>query len=330
MVRRTISGIAVFIVIATAVVPVTAQVAGYGALQGRVYFDLKKGLSDSNEDILTYRFRRIYFGYDMVLGEYLKGRFLVDAGQDPSGSHFVFIKHAYAEWMSGSSFTLRVGQQGTILYGDIEGVWDYRSISKTFQDNSGVRASADLGISGTYTPNSLIRVRAMMSNGNGYKSKDDDAYGKSYEVQGLITPTDGLIISAFYGMNGFDPDDDPDTGNNENSTTTDISVSYTIPTFAAGGSYTMQTNHSSRLGSDGSGFWGFARYKIKDSPFGFLVRFDSWDPDTGVDDNTETYMIAGLDYSGIDGIHIIPNFQQVKVGSGDAENTFLLTFYWRW
>lgn len=330
MVRRTISGIAVFIVIATAVVPVTAQVAGNGALQGKVFFDLQKGLSDSNEDILTYRFRRLYLGYDMELGEYMRGRFLVDAGQDRAGGHFLFVKHAYAEWMSGKNFTLKVGQQGTILFGDIEGVWGYRSISKTFQDNSGVRSSADMGISGTYTPSSLIRVRAMMSNGNGYKSKDDDAYGKSCEVQGLINPMDGLIISAFYGMNGFDPDDDPDTDNNENSSTTDLTVGYTTQTFAAGGSYTMQTNHGSRLGSDGSGIWGFARYKMADSPVGFLVRFDRWDPDTSVDDNTETYMIAGLDYSGIDGIHIIPNFQQVKVGSGDAENTFLLTFYWRW
>ncbi len=52
----------------------------------------------------------------------------------------------------------------------------------------------------------------------------------------------------------------------------------------------MQTNHGLITGSDGSGFWGFARYKMADSPFGFLVRYDSW----------------------------------------DAENTFLLTFYWRW
>ncbi len=61
---------------------------------------------------------------------------------------------------------------------------NHRSISKTFQDNSGVRSSADIGISGTYTPGRLIRVRVMMSNGNGFKSKDDDAdepwahYGK--------------------------------------------------------------------------------------------------------------------------------------------------------
>ena len=330
MVRCTISTIVVLSIIICSANPVAAQVEGYGALQGRVFFDLQKGLSDSNEDILTYRFRRIYFGYDMVLGEYLKGRFLVDAGQDRGGGHFVFIKHAYAEWMSGNSLSLRIGQQGTILYGDIEGVWGYRSISKTFQDNSGVRSSADLGISGTYILSSLIRVRAMMSNGNGYKSKDDDAYGKSYEVQGLITPMDGLIISAFYGMNGFDPDDDPDTGNNENSTTTDLSIGYTTPTFAAGGSFTMQTNHGSILGSDGSGFWGFARYKPADSPIGFLVRYDSWDPDTSFDDNTETYTIVGLDYSGIDGLHIIPNFQQVKAWNLDAENTFLLTFYWRW
>ena len=81
---------------------------------------------------------------------------------------------------------------------------------------------------------------------------------------------------------------------------------------------------------DGSGFWAFGRYNISNSPFGLMARYDSWDPDTNLDDDTMTYIIAGLDFAAAEGLNIIPNFQQTKDGSQDPVNEFLLTFYWRW
>jgi len=330
MSHRTIALMAVLPMLLAASPPAEAQVEGMGALKGRVYFDLQKGMSDSNEDVLTYRFRRLYFGYDMQISEEVKGRFLVDAGQDPGGGHSVFLKHAYAEWQAANGFTLRVGQQGTIMYSEIEGIWGYRSIAKTFQDNFGIRSSSDLGISGAFSVSDLVGVKAMMSNGNGFNRKDDNAYGKAYEFKGLITPFEGLLVSAFFGMNGFDPDGDPDTDDMENAVTMDLSVGYQGEGYAAGGSLTTQSNHGFSSGSDGLGFCAFGKYSITDSPFGLLARYDSWDPDTGVDDNTETLMILGLDYSAAEGLHIIPNIQHVKQAGRDAVNTFLLTFYWEW
>ncbi len=329
MFRHKFTAIMVLFVMCAISLPAQAQVNGTGSLRGRVFFDLQKGLSDTNDNLLTYRFRRFYFTYNMQISENVTGRFRVDAGKAAGGGHWVFVKHAYANWQVADDFSLRIGQQGTPLFIEIESVWNYRQISKTFHDQFGIRSSSDLGVSGAYVFNDMITVKAMMSNGEGYKGLDDDSGGKAYEFQGLITPLDGVLISAHFGLNGWDPDDDPDTDNMENTTTIDLSAGYEGDRFAVGGSYVSKSNNQA-TGLDGSGFWAFGRYNISNSPFSLLARYDSWDPDTNLDDDTMTYIIAGLDFAAAEGLNIIPNFQQTKDGSQDPVNEFLLTFYWRW
>ena len=256
MFRRVLSIIAAIAMVVSIAVPARAQVAGNGTLAGRAYFDLTTGLSDANEKEMTFEFRRIYFTYNMQMSDNIKGRFRTDVKQDADGKVRLYIKHAYADWKAADVFSLRAGVQGTILYGDIEDVWGYRHIEKTLNDLYKVRSSADFGLSATFSLSDMISVKAMFSNGEGY-DKTDDGYGKAYEVQGIITPIDGLLVTAHYGMNGFDPDVD-------------------------------------------------------------------------TDDDEETLMILGLDFSPGGGLNIIPNFYQTKSGTDDAVNTFRVTFYWKW
>lgn len=333
MFRRIITLSLSLMVIAAAARSVQAQVEGSGRLMGRAYFDLSKGLSDDNKEVLTYRFRRVYFTYDMKISDNVSGRFQTDVEQNTAGYYRVFLKNAYAEWKAKDNLSLRFGQQGTILFGDIEQYWGYRSVAKTMQDHFGVRSAADIGISGRFKISDIVSLRVMMSNGDGFSKKDDEGIGtfnKAYEVQGVITPAGGLLISLHLGMNGFDVDGDPATDDSENSTTMDISAGYEGDGFAIGGSFTSQTNHQFNDGEDGSGFWAFGRYSLPNSSLTLLGRYDNWDPDTGAGDNTETYMIIGLDYEVAEGLSIIPNIQQMKSGNADAVNVVNLTFYWRW
>ena len=98
--------------------------------------------------------------------------------------------------------------------------------------------------------------------------------------------------------------------------------------------YNMQISEKVKgrfnYGEDGTGFWVFGRYSLPGSPVSLLARYDNWDPDTGVDDNTEILLITGLDYTAAEGLNIIPNIQLEKLGNSDTVGTFLLTFYWRW
>ncbi len=333
MFRRLVTTAAVVLTVAAFALPARAQVAGNGTLAGRAYFDLARGMSDANEKEMTFAFRRIYFTYNMTMSDHIKGRFRTDVKQDADGKYRLYIKHAYADWKVADMFSLRVGVQGTILFGEIEDIWAYRHIEKTLDDLYKTRSSADFGLSGNFSLSDMIALHVMVSNGEGY-DKTDDGYAKAYEVQGVFTPIEGLMVSAHYGMNGFDADvdgdGDPLTGEMENTTTMDLSVGYEGDNFAVGGSYTTSSNFRYNLDQDASGFWGFGRFAIPNSPLSVLGTWMSWDPDRGVDDDTETTMIVGLDYSPGKGLSIIPNFYQTKSGTADPVNTFRITFYWKW
>lgn len=332
MFRRVLITTMAILVIAALETPVQSQVANNGTLSGKAYFDLVKGLTEGeNATELTHGFRRVYFTYNMQMSDGITGRFRTDVKQDGDGRYRVFIKHVYADWKASDQVSLRAGMMGTILFGTIEEVWGYRSVEMTMQDYFQLRSSADTGLMANFKLNDMIALNVMFSDGNGYSNLDDDSYGKAYEVQGVITPIDGLLVTAHYGINGFDSDGDPMTaGDMENTTTMDLSVGYEGNNFTVGGSYTNQSNHLFTLDQDGSGYWGFGRLSIPDSPFSVLATYMNWDPDTGVDDNTRTLMIVGLDYTPGRGLSIIPNFRQMRTGSGDPVNQFRITFYWNW
>jgi|GEM_PF-1916690 len=331
MFRRVLAAAAVLLLIVSATTTARAQVAGSGTLKGKAYFDLTQGLSEDVDNMLTHGFRRAYFTYNLEMSEDITGRFRTDVKQDGDGKWRLFIKHVYADWAVSDLVNLRAGMMGTVLFGTIEEVWGYRHVEMTMQDYYKLRSSADLGVMAHVHLGDMIDVNVMLSNGNGYSKPEDTSFGKAYEVQGVFTPIEGLLVTAHYGMNGFDPDGDPLTeGDMENTTTMDLSVGYEGDNFAFGGSYSTQSNYRFTLDQDGSGFWGFGRYSIPDSPFGIMGTYMSWDPDTSTDDDTMTLMLVGLDYTPGPGLSIIPNFHQTKTGNGDPTNLFRITFMWKW
>ncbi len=331
MFRRVLTTATAIIVILAMGTQVRAQVEGNGTLKGKAYFDLSQGLSDDVSNVMTHSFRRVYFTYDLQMSDGITGRFRTDVKQDGDGKYRLFIKHVYADWKASGRVSLRAGMMGTVLFGTIEEVWAYRGVEMTMQDYYKLRSSADLGIMARFRLNEMIAVNVMLSNGNGYSNLDDDSFGKAYEIQGVFTPIDGLLITAHYGMNGFDPDDDPTTeGDMENTTTMDLSVGYEVDGFAVGGSYTTQSNYRFTLDQDGSGIWGFGRFALPGSPLTLLGTYMNWDPDTSTDDDTMTLLMVGLDYRAGKGLSIIPNFHQTKIGTADPTSMFRITFNWKW
>ena len=331
MFRRVLTTAMVILVIFTTGSVAQAQVEGNGTLKGKVYFDLSQGLSDDVSNMFTHGFRRVYFTYNMQMSDAIKGRFRTDVKQDADGKYRLFIKHVYADWKVNDLLAVRTGMMGTVLFGTIEEVWAYRGVEMTMQDYYKLRSSADLGLMARLKLNEMIAVNIMLSNGNGYSGNEDTSFGKAYEVQGVFTPIDGLLMTAHYGMNGFDPDGDPTTEDDmENTTIMDLSVGYEGDGFAVGGSYTTQSNYRFTLDQDGSGFWGFGRFSIPNAPLTMLGTCMNWDPDTSVDDNTRTLLMIGLDYAAGSGLSIIPNFHQTKNGTADPTTMFRITFNWKW
>ena len=332
MFRRLLAAAAAMLfVLAAAAAPVAAQVGGNGTLKGRAYFDLAKGLSDANEDMLTFGFRRVYFTYDMTISETVKGRFRTDMSQESDGKQRLYLKHAYADWSAGERVTLRAGVMGTIMFSEVEDVWAYRAVAKMMEDGFKVRSSADFGVMGKVKLNDMASVNVMMANGEGYDKADDGANRKAYEVQGLFMPISGLTVSGYLGLRGFDADGDPaTTGDQEDATTIDLAGGYAQGPFAVGGSVAMVSNWNGTADQKAQGISGWGRFTLPSAPLTLLAKFDRFDPDTDTDDDQTIYIVAGLDYAAGKGLSIVPNIQQYKVGNADATTSFLLTFYWKW
>ncbi len=331
MFRRVLTTVMMILVILTMGTLVQAQVEGNGTLKGKAYFDLSQGLSDDVNNMLTHGFRRVYFTYNLQMSDGITGRFRTDVKQDDDGKYLLLIKHVYADWEASDQVSLRAGMMGAVLFGTIEEVWAYRGVEMTMQDYYKLRSSADLGVMARFRLNDMIAVNVMLSNGDGYSKLDDSSYGKAYEVQGVFTPVDGLLVTAHYGMNGFDPDGDPTTeGNLENTTTMDLSAGYEGDGFAFGGSFTTQSNYRFTLDQDGSGFWGFGRFTLSGVPLTLLGTYMNWDADTGVEDDTMTLLMVGLDYSAGKALSIIPNYHSTKDETGTVTSMFRITFNWKW
>jgi hypothetical protein len=330
MFRRLITATALLFTVAAAA-PAAAQVGGNGTLKGRAYFDLMKGLSDSNEDVLTFAFRRVFFTYDLKMSDTVTGRFRTDVKQESDGCTRVYLKHAYADWKATDMVSLRAGVMGTIMFSEVEDVWAYRAVAKMMEDEFKVRSSADFGVMGRVKMNDMLSVNAMMANGEGHDKKDDGASRKAYEVQGLLAPIPGLTVSGYLGRRGFDADGDPATTNDqEDATTIDVAGGYARGPFAVGGSVAMVSNWNGTADQKAQGISAWGRFTLPSAPLTLLAKFDRFDPNTDMDDDQTTYIVAGLDYAAGQGMSIIPNIQQYKVGNADAETSFLLTFYWKW
>jgi hypothetical protein len=331
MFRRLIAAATVLLIVAATAAPATAQVGGAGTLKGWAYFDLAKGLSDANDDVLTFAFRRVYFTYDLKMSDTVTGRFRTDVKQDSDGYTRVYIKHAYADWKATDQVGIRAGVMGTIMYSEVEDVWAYRAVAKMMEDEFKVRSSADFGLMSRVKFNDMVSVNAMLANGEGYDKKDDGANRKAYEVQGLFAPIPGLTVSGYFGLRGFDADGDPATTNDqEDATTIDLAAGYAQSPFAVGGSLAMVGNWNGTADQKAQGISGWGRFTLPGVPLTLLAKFDRFDPDTDTDDDQTTYIVAGVDYAAAKGLSIIPNIQQYKVGTAAAETSFLLTFYWKW
>ncbi len=328
---RRLIAIPLVLLLVVMAAPARAQVQGGGTLKGKAYFDLSLGLTeDVNNEMFTYGFRRIYLTYNLEMSENITGRFRTDVEQKTDGYYRVYMKHAYVNWKAADMVSLRFGQQGTILFGTIEDIWGYRQVLKTLEDNYKVRSSADFGMSARFSLTDMITVTAMHSNGNGYNKYDDTAsYAKATELQGVITPIDGLTVTAHYGMVGYDPDSDPDT-DIINANTMDVGVGYAGDAFSVGGSFFSAGNWGGTEDLSASGFWGFGTFAIPNSPLTAVATYQSFDPDVDTDDDTQTTMLIGLDFSPGSGLSIIPNYLSTKSGTADPVDTFRITFYWKW
>ncbi|MDZ7291865.1 MAG: hypothetical protein ONB44_16355 [candidate division KSB1 bacterium] len=305
-----------------------------GKISGYMFGDYFYEFShpDSATDALNrngFQFRRIYFTYDRELSERFAVRFRLEMNSPDFGKSdpmTPYIKHAYLSWKKLiPASQLYFGVSPTPTWNVSEEVWGYRSVEKTIMDLRKVASSSDFGLAlqGKIGKAGVLNYHLMIANGAGTKGETD----KNKRVY-LNVPI--KIQKAYYLVPYFDYE-----GGNDGKDKNLLAVFAGIqkPNFHGGVEVFQKTSNKALANNadkteTGFSIFGAVKAAEKVKLFG---RFDVYDPNTDVDNDGNTFLVAGLDFAPEKNINLMPNLkiESYQAEGKDSNIVGALTFFFR-
>jgi hypothetical protein len=214
-----------------------------------------------------------------------------------------------------------------------EEVWGYRSIEKTIMDLRGIAPSSDLGMAleGKLNKAGMLNYYIFVANGTGTSSETD----KNKRVYGNVP----LKIQNAYFIVPYGDYEGGNGGKDKN--TFGLFAGLQKPRFHGGVEVFQKKSNKALTVTDSlgqkheqdkteNGFSVFGAVKVAEK-VKFFGRFDSYDPNTDVDDNGKVLIIAGLDFAADKNVNIIPNvrIESYEASGQDANTIGQMTFFFR-
>jgi hypothetical protein len=221
-----------------------------------------------------------------------------------NGSLIFRLKYAYAQFNldqytgNWKQTWIRLGQQQTPFIDYEEGIYRYRFQGTVFVEREGALTSADAGVSyHSNLPSNYGDFHVGIYNGEGY-SKPEANNTKAFQIRGTLRPfatgglmARGLRVTGFYDQDSY-LQDAPKKRAIFNAT-------YEHAHFNAGFDYLNQKDQQTPTGAlvKANGWSIFATPFFKEKGHGpeMLFRYDSYDPNTTVD-QTRKRSIVGFAY----------------------------------
>lgn len=214
---------------------------------------------------------------------------------------YAFLKNAGFQYKIGDlSVDFGLIDQNVFKYQ--EKGWGHRYVAKSFMDEAKFATSADLGIYAKYKINKFVTVDFSLSNGEGYKSVQEDKAFKT-GVGVIVNPIEKLTLRSYF--------DNYQTDGAADATQTIVGyLEYKIADKATVGfEYDTQSNYKNK-GKDQVGMSGFASYAVtkKIEIFG---RYDLL-----ADAFTKLY--GGVQYAVVKNINLALDYQGYTPEGGDV------------
>lgn len=305
-----------------------------GKISGYMFGDYFYEMShpDTATDALNrngFQFRRIYLTYDRDLSPKFSVRFRLEMNSPALGRNdqlVPYIKHAYLNWrnlIAGSNLLFGLCQTPT--FAETENVWGYRAIEKTIMDLRQVAGSADMGVAlqGKLGDSGVLNYYLMLANGAGVRAETDQ--NKRVYLSVPLKFQNAYFIIPYVDYEGGDDGRDKNT--------LALFAGLQKPGFH-GGVEAFRKNSNKALANNndrtesGVSIFGAVKAAKQVKLFG---RFDIYDPNTDLDDDGNTLIIAGLDFAADNNVNVMPNLRIENYQQADVEaNTIAaLTFYYR-
>ncbi len=280
----------------------------------------------------TFDFRRVYLGYDYNISEKFSTELILSyEGQVLSdNTRSIFLKSANLRWKKVFPGTdLIIGQSATPAFSNtIEKFWGYRSIEKTILDMRGAVASNDLGIAiqTKFISNDKTEVGLHLMVGNGTAQKiETDRFKRVYGGLYALLLNKKMLVEFYgdYNRDQLDPF-------HKSRMTMKGAIAYTSDRITAGIEVFNQAQENYIVNADsltaakrdtgnGSAFGAcvFLRGTIIKDKLAVFARYDMYNPDSGFNadkyyfagssPNTESFLVAGVDYTPVKNVHLMPN-----------------------
>ncbi|MBN2681199.1 MAG: hypothetical protein JXR58_01715 [Bacteroidales bacterium] len=237
----------------------------FGQAYGTVYTYFNSSL---NSNYTAFEVSRAYFGYKHKISEEFSANIKLDIGSINDESEYALIrrysyfKNAFLAYKK-NKLTINIGLIDLLQFKTQEKFWDYRYVYKSFQDESRLGSSADIGISATYKFNKIFTADLTLMNGEGYKDFQSDNSFK-FAAGLLLTPIKELTARLYYDYSEKQVIQSTYSG----------FLGYDFKKkFKLGVEYSTQTNNKFYENQNFGGYSGFLMTKINDKIACFF-RYD--------------------------------------------------------
>lgn len=262
--------------------------------------------------------------------------------------YMIVLKFAYADWkmnFAPEKLSLRLGLQPTMYIDVIDGkMWGHRYVLNSVGDLNKMLTTSDLGATVNYNIGEDSKYGyAGLSLWNGTSYTDLNEQNKSKDInpyvvfKPLASNSDfekTIIAAQFYtGTQNMVIDTTMDAGDYKRQI---ISIGANLAykdMFNIGGEFWSNTlgqgANSDDLKSSAISIFGNLKFKDltgEDSPFrtlGLFGRYDIVDPNTEVDDNGSSLLIAGVECTPIKGVAASLNFRNKSYQADIKSESYL-------
>ncbi|PKL89516.1 MAG: hypothetical protein CVV23_04690 [Ignavibacteriae bacterium HGW-Ignavibacteriae-2] len=267
-----------------------------------------------------FEFQRVYFTYENSVSDNLEYKFQLDVGRkSDDGRLEAYLKNAVVNWHTDYGNFI-IGLQSMNMFNIQEKNWGHRFIEKTPMDINKFSSSADLAIGYENSLNYDLHFSLLLSNGEGYKSQEKDAYKKvsANLVYGVsdLTKKDGFNLGGVVSFEPFENKVGTDV-QKENSKVFGLFGGYAFSNLRVGAEYDIQT--TSGVDITANIISAYANYKLIDWLQGF-ARLDIVDPNSDTDRDANNYFVAGAIFSPTKGLKISPNIRYTSFENNDIES----------
>lgn len=310
------------------------------------YFYVAGSNNPDNKDLNGFQFRRIYITTDYAISDNFASRFRLEADQG-SGSLTagnkigVMVKDAWLKWKNifdGSDLVF--GLSPTPAFDASEGAWGHRYLEKTIMDLNHIVSSRDLGVDlkGKFDQSGTARYWVKIGNNSG-NSPEVNKYKRFYGSL-AFNPTSNLLFTV-YGDYASQPKISDPYGNDMKDNSAFVGAAFINykqkDMFSLGAEGFFKSQQNGTVNSDstalesrsgyGISLWGFVNFS---ETLQLVARFDTFDPNTNMDNDGKNMILAGLQLKPAKNVSITPNveiFTYQKSGA-DSDVVPRITFFW--